>query len=169
VRPNALAAVSQATGYRFQFTIQTGTRWNLWVQTEPSPCQGACQGYYRVEEAFALTPPGAVFVPYASYGQDSMMCDDPAADPDGTFPWTGPQPYCGTVPPPFGHHVVKTVGGAGVDSTEAGCIFRHEMGHALGLNHRAIGAPSVMVGDCRTLQFDAHDRAELARLYGHAP
>lgn len=172
VRMNALAAVSQATGYRFNFTIETGPRFNLWVQTGPCcPCPAACEGYNRVDEAFALTPPGAMFIPANSDGQDTMMCDDPAADPDGTFPWTGPQPYCGAVPPLFGHHAIKSVGGAGdgTDSRDAACTFRHELGHSLGLNHRWIGAPSVMVGDCQSLQFDSHDRAELQRIYAHTP
>lgn len=166
VLPNTLLSLSAATGYRFNFSTVRGSRFDLWTQTEPSPCDGPCEGVFHYGEAEALTPPGAVFVGRNAYGADTVTCDNPSVDPDGMFPWTGPQPYCGTNP----SHVEECVVGAGSNSGDYMVTFKHEMGHCLGLDHRTgTDGHSIMVGFDEWTAFDAHDRAELDRLYGHVP
>lgn len=143
ILPNALEKLAAATGNRFNFTTARGTRFDLWTP----------DGQYHWAEAAALTPVGAVFVGRNAYQAFSLNCET-----------NGPQPYCGTNP----NHRLKAVVGAGSGPGDSNFTFQHEMGHTFGLDHRTCtDGHSIMCGIDEWLTWDAHDKAELNRLYGH--
>lgn len=153
-QPAVISHLAASLNYRFCFSTEFRSRWDLWDGTQN-----------RYEEMWPQITVGQIFVSRGSTSTKLVCANGPFYGP-----W--PADYC---PSLTTNHTTKCYAGAGASASDGRAVLPHEVGHCFGLNHRRIDAS----GNCDGIsamcalgytKFDAHDKAEMNRAemnFGH--